>query len=147
MNINKFTLKAQETIQSAIQLAQEFGHQEISPAHILAVLVKQSDGIIPSILSKLEVSKENFYKDIETILNRKPQISGSSQQPYLSAELNKIFTDAQKEADRLKDEYLSTEHIFLATIRDKNELTNLYKKYNITAVSYTHLTLPTICSV
>ncbi|MEA3476051.1 MAG: ATP-dependent chaperone ClpB [Candidatus Cloacimonadota bacterium] len=133
MNINKFTLKAQEAIQSAIQLAQEFGHQEISPAHILAVLVKQQDGIIPSILNKSLSyrDKENFYKDIETILNKKPQISGGTHQPYLSAELNKIFNDAQKEADRLKDEYLSTEHIFLATIRDKNELTNLYKKYNI----------------
>ncbi|MCK4358688.1 MAG: ATP-dependent chaperone ClpB [Candidatus Cloacimonetes bacterium] len=132
MNLNKFTFKAQEAIESAVKLAQEFGHQEICPSHIIAVLLKQSEGIITSILSKLEVNKEIFYRDIETILNKKPQISGSSQQPYLSAELNKIFNTAQKEADRLKDDYLSTEHIFLATLRDKNELTDLYKRYNIT---------------
>ncbi|MBC8525598.1 MAG: AAA family ATPase, partial [Candidatus Cloacimonetes bacterium] len=132
MNLNKFTYKAQEAIESAVKLAQEFGHQEISPSHVMAVLLKQSEGVIPSILDKLEVNKENFYRDIEDILNKKPKVSGGVQQAYLSAELNKIFNTAQKEADRLKDDYLSTEHIFLATLRDKNELTDLYKRYNIT---------------
>ena len=132
MNFNKFTFKSQEAIESALRLAQEFGHQEICVSHILAVLLKQTEGIIPSILNKLEVNKEKLYRDIEIILNNKPQISGGTHQPYLSKELNKIFNTAQKEADRLKDDYLSIEHIFLASIREKNEITDLYKKYNIT---------------
>ncbi|HEX38035.1 MAG TPA: ATP-dependent chaperone ClpB [Candidatus Cloacimonetes bacterium] len=132
MNLNKFTLKAQEAIQSALQLAEQFGHQEITPAHVMAVLIKQREGIIPSILSKLEVNKDQLYQSIEKILQNKPSVSGSSQQPYLSQELNKIFSTAQKEADRLNDDYLSTEHIFLAMLRDKNELTDTFKKFGIT---------------
>jgi len=65
MNLNKFTLKAQEAIQSALQLAEQFGHQEIAPAHVLAVLIKQPEGIIPSILNKLEVNKDQFYNALE----------------------------------------------------------------------------------
>jgi len=132
MNLNKFTLKVQEAIQSALQLAEQFGHQEITPAHVMAVLIKQPEGIIPSILSKLEVNKDQLYQSIEKILHNKPSISGSSQQPYLSQELNKIFSTAQKEADRLNDDYLSTEHIFLAMLRDKNELTDTFKQFGIT---------------
>ncbi len=132
MNLNKFTLKAQEAIQSALELAEQFGHQEITPAHVMAVLIKQPEGIIPSILSKLEVNKDQLYQAIEKILQNKPSVSGSSQQPYLSQELNKIFSTAQKEADRLNDDYLSTEHIFLAMLRDKNELTDIFKKFGIT---------------
>ncbi len=132
MNLNKFTVKAQESIESAVQLADQFNHQEISPAHIMAVLVKQQDSVIPTILNKLEINSDSFYKDIEDILAKKTQVSGGMQKPYLSHKLNKIFSTAQKEADRLKDEYLSTEHIFLSTLKVKNELTPLYEKYNIT---------------
>ena len=132
MNLNKFTLKAQEAIQSALQLAEQFGHQEIAPAHVLAVLIKQPEGIIPSILNKLEVNKDQFYNALEKILQNKPSVSGSTQQPYLSSELSRIFNTAQKEADRLNDDYLSTEHIFLAMLRDKNELSGLFKQFGIT---------------
>lgn len=132
MNFNKFTLKAQEAIQSAIVLAQEFGHQELSPAHIMAVLVKQPEGVIPTILNKLEVNSDKFYADIEALLSKKPRVSGAGGQPYLSSELNRVLNSAQKEADRLKDEYLSTEHIFLAMLGEETELTPLFREYGIT---------------
>jgi ATP-dependent Clp protease ATP-binding subunit ClpB len=135
MNLNRFTLKAQEAIQSAVVLAQEFGHQELSPSHIMAVLVKQPEGVIPTILNKLEVDSDRFYGDIEDILSRKPQVSGAAEQPYISSELNRVLNSAQKEADRLKDEYLSTEHIFLSLLHEKTELSPLFQKYNISEKS------------
>lgn len=131
MNLNKFTLKAQKAIESAIQLADKFKHQEISTAHVIAVLIKQNEGIIPSILNKLEIKPGNFYSEIENILSKKPTVTGAAKQPYLSNDLNKVLSLAQKEADRLKDDYLSTEHIFLASLKTKNDLTELYKNYGI----------------
>ncbi|MBS3766997.1 MAG: ATP-dependent chaperone ClpB [Candidatus Cloacimonetes bacterium] len=131
MNLNKFTIKARKAIESAIQLANQFDHQEITTAHIMAVLIKQSEGIIPSILNKLEINPGTFYDEIESILSKKPTITGRVNQPYLSNELNKVLSVAQKEADRLKDDYLSTEHILLASLKTKNDLTPLYNKYNV----------------
>jgi len=131
MNLNKFTIKARKAIESAIQLANKFDHQEITTAHIMAVLIKQSEGIIPSILNKLEINPGTFYDEIKNILSKKPTISGGVNQPYLSNELNKVLSVAQKEADRLKDDYLSTEHILLASLKTKNDLTPLYNKYNV----------------
>ncbi|MEA2104959.1 MAG: ATP-dependent chaperone ClpB [Candidatus Cloacimonadota bacterium] len=131
MNLNKFTIKAQEAVESAVQLADKFEHQEISVAHLIAVLIKQNESIITTILNKLEVSIDSIYQDIENILNKKPQISGNVQQPYLSQELNRVLAAAQKEADRLHDDYLSTEHIFLASLHIKNEVSPIYKKYGV----------------
>jgi ATP-dependent Clp protease ATP-binding subunit ClpB len=131
MNLNKFTLKAQEAVESAVQLAEKFEHQEISVAHMIAVLIKQTESITATIFNKLEVNIDSFYQDIENILNRKPQISGNVQQPYLSQELNRVLSAAQKEADRLHDDYLSTEHILLASLHIQNEVSPIYKKYGV----------------
>ncbi len=130
MNLNKFTIKAQEAVQSAMTLAQEFGHQEINTSHLLAVLIKQEDGIIKPILQKLGVNPEAIYSDIEEKLSRKPKVSGDTQ-VYISNELNKIFIQAEKEMKRMTDEYVSTEHLFLAITKVNNEISDILKQYGI----------------
>jgi len=108
MNINKYTEKAQEAILAAQQLADREGHPEIVPEHLLLTLVEQKEGIVPEIAhpSALAIA-------IRAELNKLPRAQGGSQ-PGLSARLRKVTDSAESEAERLKDEYVSTEHLFIA---------------------------------
>ncbi len=113
MNINKYTEKAQEAILGAQQLADREGHPEITPEHLLLMLIEQQGGIVPEILRKLNVDPATVASSLRTELERLPRAHGGSQ-PSLSARLRQVTNAAEEEAKRLKDEYVSTEHLFLA---------------------------------
>jgi ATP-dependent Clp protease ATP-binding subunit ClpB len=113
MNINKYTEKAQEAILGAQQLADREGHPEITPEHLLLTLVDQHGGIVPEILRKMNVDPAAVSAAIRTELGRNPRAHGGSQ-PSLSPRLRQVTNAAEAEAERLKDEFVSTEHLLLA---------------------------------
>ena len=115
MQIEKFTLKAQEALQEAKSLAERKSHQQIDVEHLLLALISQKEGIVLPILQKLGANVELIVSQLEGELDRIPKVTGrGAGQAYLSSRLNEIFNAAWKEAERLTDEYLSTEHLLLA---------------------------------
>ena len=120
MNIEKFTLKAQEALQEAKSVAEKKHHQQIDVEHLLSALLGQKEGIVVPILQKLGANPELIVSQLENELNRIPQVTGRGVgQVYLSSRLNEIFNMAEKEAERLTDEYLSTEHLLIAMADEK----------------------------
>ncbi len=113
MNINKYTEKAQEAIIGAQQLADRSGHPEITPEHLLVTLVEQREGIVPEILRKMNADPAAIATAVRTELDKLPRAHGGAQ-PNLSARLRQVTNAAETEAERLKDEYVSTEHLLLA---------------------------------
>ncbi len=120
MNIEKFTLKAQEALQEAKSIAERKHHQQIDVEHLLLALLGQREGIVIPILQKLGANPDIIASQLENELNRVPQVTGRGVgQVYLSSRLNEIFNIAGKEAERLTDEYLSTEHFLMAITDEK----------------------------
>ena len=113
MNINKYTEKAQEAILAAQQLADREGNPEIVPEHLLLTLVEQREGIVPEIIRKMNADPTAVATAIRAELNKLPRAEGGSQ-PGLSVRVRKVTDAAESEAQRLKDEYVSTEHLFVA---------------------------------
>ena len=113
MNINRFTEKAREGLLAAQQRAEQSGHPQIDPEHLLAALVEQSDGIVPGVLRKLSVEPSLVLENVQIALEKLPTTQGGAQ-PALSPRLNAVANLATSEAERLKDEYVSTEHLLLA---------------------------------
>src|SRR3954463_8795875 len=113
MNINKYTEKAQEAVLAAQQLADTDGNPEITPEHLLLTLVEQREGIVPEIIRKMNADPAAVAAAGGAELDRLPRAHGGSQ-PGLSARIRKVTDAAESEADRLKDEYVSTEHLFIA---------------------------------
>ncbi len=118
MRLDKFTFKAQEALQGAQELARRLSHPQIEPAHLLRTLLAQEEGLIRPLLKKLEVDPQKLVLGVEDILTRLPKVSGEAQ-VYLSPGLNKVLDEAGKQADQMRDEYVSTEHLFLALAADK----------------------------
>ncbi|TFG91436.1 MAG: type VI secretion system ATPase TssH, partial [Candidatus Atribacteria bacterium] len=109
IKLDKFTIKAQEAIGEAQQIASGYNHQEIKNEHLLLALMNQKDGVVPSILQKLEVSPEELKVKLERVLEKIPQVhGGGEEQQYIGNELNHILNTAQQEAQKVKDEYVST---------------------------------------
>src|SRR6188508_2825936 len=113
MNIQKYTEKAQEAIAGAQQLADSEGHPEITPEHVLLTLIEQQGGIVPELLRKLNADPSVAAAAVKAELGKLPSAQGGSQ-PGASARLRAIMAAAGAEADRLKDDYVSTEHLLLA---------------------------------
>ena len=120
MDIEKFTLKAQEALQEAKSIAERKHHQQIDVEHLLLALLEQKEGIVIPILQKLGSNPDLIASQLGDELNRVPQVTGrGTGQVYLSSRLNEIFNNAWKEAERLKDEYMSTEHLLIAIADEK----------------------------
>ena len=120
MNIDKFTLRAQEALQEAKSIAERKHHQQIDVEHLLLALLEHKEGVVIPILQKLGANPDLIISQLEDGLNRMPQVTGRGVgQAYLSSRLNEIFNMAWKEAERLADEYLSTEHLFIAIADEK----------------------------
>jgi ATP-dependent Clp protease ATP-binding subunit ClpB len=113
LRFDKLTVKAQEALQSAQDMASRAGQQQVEPLHLLWALAAQGDGVVPPLLEKLGVSPTQLASEIEKQVERLPKVSGAGQQ-YLSPATNQVLERAFDEAQRLKDEYVSTEHILLA---------------------------------
>jgi ATP-dependent Clp protease ATP-binding subunit ClpB len=113
MNINKYTEKAREAVAAAVGLAEQLNHPQIEPEHLLVALVEQRDGIVPELLRKISIDPAAMARDARELLKNLPSAFGGSQ-PGMSPRLKLVTDQAQAEADRLKDEFVSTEHLFLA---------------------------------
>jgi ATP-dependent Clp protease ATP-binding subunit ClpB len=120
MQIEKFTLKAQEALQGAKAIAERKNHQQIDVEHLLLALLEQKEGIAIPILQKLGAKIDLIVSQLEGELDRIPKVTGGGAgQVYLSSRVNEIFNSAWKEAERLMDEYLSTEHLLIAIADEK----------------------------
>ncbi|MEJ2725566.1 MAG: ATP-dependent chaperone ClpB [Deltaproteobacteria bacterium] len=120
MRFDKFTLKSQECVQSAQHLAEGLGHQQIEPEHMLRFIVEQKEGVIPPILGKLGVNQSHLIQEIDGVLHQFPSVSGAGAgQVYISPRAKAVLDQAFKEADQMKDEYVSLEHILLAIMEEK----------------------------
>jgi ATP-dependent Clp protease ATP-binding subunit ClpB len=117
MKWDSFTVMSQEAFRLAQSKAEEWGHQELRPEHLLWAFLNQEENIVNAILGKIGIQKSKILNDLESALDKLPKIKGGGE-VYLSTSLRKIMDEAQKEAAKLKDEYVSTEHIFLAILRD-----------------------------
>ncbi|HEX5215731.1 MAG TPA: ATP-dependent chaperone ClpB [Vicinamibacterales bacterium] len=111
--MNKYTEKAQQAILTAQQTAERAGHAEIQPEHLLLALLQQPDGIVPAVLGKMNIEAGKLVPAVQALVDKLPRVQGGAQ-PGLSARLRNVATAAEQEAERLKDEYTSTEHLFLA---------------------------------
>src|SRR6185436_6577954 len=113
MNINKFTEKSRDALAGAQELAASMNHAQIEPEHLLVALIEQREGIVPEILRKLSADPGTVGRGARELLAQFPQAYGGSQ-AGMSPRLQLVADKAQAEADRMKDEYVSTEHLFMA---------------------------------
>jgi len=116
---DKFTVKAQQAVQRANELASEHGNAEVLPLHLLAALIEDKDGIVPPVLEKIGIGPQAVLNDLYGEIDRLPKVSGESAQPTLSPAVNQLLERAFKEASNFKDEYVSTEHLLLAATQTK----------------------------
>ncbi len=136
MNIEKFTQKSIEAIKSAQRMAGENGNNSIGEEHLLAALLSQADGLVGEIVKSIGASPEILLSKTEEEISKMPKISGSGYDPnniYISQELNKALTAAEKQANKMQDDYVSVEHILLGLIENPNDtLKSLFREQNIT---------------
>ena len=132
---DKFTVKAQEAVQRANELASEHGNPELAPLHLLAALVEDKEGIVAPVLEKIGIGPQSVLSDVYKEIEKLPKVSGSAgaQQPSMSSQVNQLLEKAFKEADGFKDEYVSTEHILLAlTSLKRDPAQELLARYGAT---------------
>jgi ATP-dependent Clp protease ATP-binding subunit ClpB len=118
MRWDQFTVMSQEAIQKAQARAEEMGHQEIRPEHLLASFLAQDENIVNAILAKIGAPAGQIRAAVDAALGRLPKVSGGGE-TAISPALRQVLDAARKEADELKDEYVSTEHLFLAMLKDR----------------------------
>lgn len=131
MDLNKYTQKSLEAVQSCQNLAIEYGNQEIDQIHLLYALLNKEDSLIVKLMDKMEMNTAGFIYQTEKLLAAKIKVQGGQQ--YLSQDLNRTFIQAEKEAKQMGDEYISVEHLFLALLETANrEIKGLLKNFEIT---------------
>lgn len=136
MNQKNFTQKSQEAIQSAQSLSLEYGNPQIEQVHLLYTLLNQENGLIPQLITSIGPDPESLKAAVKAEIERMPKVSGSGREPgkvYISKEMDRTLTDADKVAEQMKDDFLSVEHLFLALIDTAAPtLKKLFQAYNIT---------------
>ncbi len=131
MNINKFTQKSLEAVNSCEKLAYEYGNQEIDQEHLLYSLLTQEESLILKLVERMEIQKEYFLNRVKKDLEKRVKVSGG--QLYISNALNKVLISAEDEAKQMGDEYVSVEHLFLALIQNPNRaIKELFREFGIT---------------
>src|SRR5271154_7203697 len=129
LRFEKMTVKAQEAVQSAQEVAGKHENQKVEPGHLLAALVAQTDGVVPSLLTRLGIRTEVLSQEIEREIGRLPKVQGFGQQHW-GRPLNDALENAFTEAEKFKDEYVSTEHLFLAiAAQDRDPAGQLLKRH------------------
>jgi ATP-dependent Clp protease ATP-binding subunit ClpB len=119
MRLDKFTVKAQEALQAAQSKADQHNHQAIEPEHLLSALLEQREGVVGPVLAKLGARPDAIQRELDAALAKLPSVRGGGGQ-YLGERAQRTLERAQKEAERLKDEYVSTEHLLLALAQDRD---------------------------
>jgi len=132
MKLDKFTFKAQEALQNAQRLAENYNHPQIEPEHLLKALVEQEGGIIPIILDRLGVNSKIISSDLDEILENFPKLTYGTHQLYISLSLKQILDKAESLAKEMRDEYISTEHLFLSIIDSPTRAGEILRKRGIT---------------
>jgi ATP-dependent Clp protease ATP-binding subunit ClpB len=125
MRFDKFTIKAQEAVQTAESLSHRYNHSSLDADHLLLALMEQTDGVIPPLFTALGVQTTALRSDLEKQLAAKPKVYGDSSQVQLSPQANKVLHNAEMEASNLKDEYISTEHLLLALLDIQSDTRSL----------------------
>ncbi len=132
MRYDKMTVKVQDALQDASSIAHKYSHNSIDVEHMISALLNQQDGVVSPLLDRLGVNKDKVNTILNGLLEAKPRVYGDSVQAGLSPQLNNLLHDAEAEAQKLKDEYLSAEHIFLAALAKDNELSRVLRNEGIT---------------
>ena len=134
MDINRLTQKAQEALGSSHTKAARFGHQQVDVEHVLSSLLEQEGGLAGSIFAKAGIDQQAFLRRIEQELERVPRVSGGAgaDQIYVTARLNRLLGQADGEAKKLKDDYISVEHLILAMTDDNGAAGRLLKEFGLT---------------
>ena len=130
MNINNLTIKSQEALQQAQQIAQGFGQQQLENEHIFKGILEVDENVTPFILKKLNVNVNLFLKILDSTIQSFPKVSGS--EIMLSREANNMLTEANIVAKKMKDEYVSIEHLILAIFKSKSKVAQILKDQGIT---------------
>ena len=125
MNINKYTIKSQEALQSAIELARKAGNQAIEPVHLLTSILTLGDSLTDFLLSKLAIQRARLEESLQRMLSALPKVSGG--EPYLSSDATKVLDKAEDIATEMKDEYVALEHLFLALAEVDTSVARLLK--------------------
>jgi ATP-dependent Clp protease ATP-binding subunit ClpB len=131
MKLDKFTQKAQEAILAAQELVKERNHSQIDVEHLLFALLQQPDGVVPQILTKLGLNAPDVAREFEAELGRLPKAYGPVQ-VYMSPRLDALLRAAQDEAERMHDEFVSTEHLLLAALADKERTGEILRRFGLT---------------
>ncbi|MBK8302948.1 MAG: ATP-dependent chaperone ClpB [Chloracidobacterium sp.] len=118
MKFDRFTIRGQEAVQEAIGVAEKSQNQQVEPEHLLAAMLEQKEGVVKPILGKIGANAQTVAAEVQAAITKFPQVSGGQQ--YFSSRTNTVFQNAQKEAEKMQDEYMSTEHL-LMTIADEKE--------------------------
>ncbi len=135
MNFNNYTQKSLEAVQSAQNLAQRNGHQQLEQVHLLLALLEQEGGLIPQLLKKMDITVESLEAAANTELRKIPSVRGSREADrfYITADMDAAFHAAQAQAEAMKDEFVSVEHLFLGLLDTARGGTkNLFETYRIT---------------
>lgn len=131
MNISKFTQKSIEAIQNTEKIANQYGNQEIDQEHLIYALVNLEDSLILKLIEKMEIQPEHFKNRIEQAIVKRTKVQGGNM--YMSQALNDVLINAEDEAKRMGDEYVSVEHLFLMLIKKPNkEVKEIFREYGIT---------------
>ncbi len=123
MRFDRFTERAQEAAQRAAEIIQRYGHNQIDTEHILLALIEQPQGVVPQILDVLKVDSAALTERLDYILRTSPKANifgGGAGQIFITPRVKRIIDLANEEANRMKDEYISTEHIFLAILSERS---------------------------
>ena len=131
MNISKFTQKSIQAVQELEKCAYDFGNQQIEEEHLLYNLLTQDDSLILKLIEKMEIDTQYFKNSVEQLINKNPKVEGGK--PYIGQYLNKALVEAENEAKRMGDEYVSVEHLFLSIISNQSPaIKGLFKEFGIT---------------
>ncbi len=132
MNINKFTQKSIQAVQDCEKIAYDYGHQELAQEHLLYALMTDGEGLIPKLLTKMDMVPEVFTAQIEGLLEKRVKVSGAAQ-VYVGNDLNKVLIYAEDEAKAMNDAYVSVEHLFLSLLKQPSkEVKELFRSFGIT---------------
>jgi ATP-dependent Clp protease ATP-binding subunit ClpB len=133
MNSDKFTRKSLEALQQAQTLAISRRHTQLDEEHLLYALLHQENGLIPQLLVKMGIDPSAFGKELDNVLNAMPTVTGAAEKVYLSAEIDQAIAEAEAQASRMKDEFVSVEHLMLGMIAKPNRaIRQLFQSYQIT---------------
>ncbi|MBI9108568.1 MAG: ATP-dependent chaperone ClpB [Spirochaetales bacterium] len=132
MRYDKFTLKVQEALQEADSIARNYDHSGVDVPHFLKAMLEQQDGVIPPLLDRLGADRKQLSAELDNLLFSLPKVFGSNAQVGLTPNLSNILNSASKEADGLKDDYVSTEHVFLSILNTNTSGAEVLKHNGIT---------------